>query len=262
MAVPSAAVRRAAPNGVCAIRPRSGRSFDFARFQQEAMADCVCLLAKAARQASHGRKLVVFFYGYQFEFGACANGAATSGHYALRRVLNSPDIDILCSPISYFDRDLGQSAPSMSVPESVALAGKMWLYEDDTATHLGIATQWPPPPQDPVDTLEKTQQERLRNTAQCALRNLGTWWMDLCAVGWFNEAGIWTPMKQLRGLDEDLLNHPRPFRPEIAVVMDAESMMRQAAGHQGQLLGVPLTSTVRRPLGRIGAPTASISWTT
>ena len=58
-------------------------------------------------QATAGRKLVMFFYGYVFEFGAIANGAGMSGHYALRQVLKSPDIDVLCSPISYFDRGLG-----------------------------------------------------------------------------------------------------------------------------------------------------------
>ena len=62
------------------------------------MADCVCRLAHAARKASHGRKLLVFFYGYRFEFGPLRKGPATSGHYALRRVLNSPDIAVLCSP--------------------------------------------------------------------------------------------------------------------------------------------------------------------
>jgi beta-galactosidase len=248
--VPSPALRRAAPNGVLRDPASERMLIDFAHFQQEAMADCVCQLARAARQASRGRKLVVFFYGYQFEFGASGNGAATAGHYALRRVLNSPDIDVLCSPISYFDRDLGHGAPSMSVPESVALAGKMWLDEDDTATHLGVV--FGPPPPDPVDTLEKTNQERLRNTAQCALRNLGTWWMDLTAIGWFNDPGIWAAMTQLKPLDETMLRTPRPFRPEIAAVIDGESMMRLAAG--GQVVGLPGTNWVRRPLGRIGAP--------
>ena len=94
------------------------------------MLDCVCELAHAVRKASQGRKLVVFFYGYVFEFAGVQNGPATSGHYALRRVLNCPDIDVLCSLISYFDRGLGQSAPSMTAAESVALAGKLWLNEE------------------------------------------------------------------------------------------------------------------------------------
>ena len=97
------------PPACCAIPVAERPVIDFTEFQQEAMADCVCQLARAVREATHGRKLVVFFFGYVFEFGAIYNGPGTSGHYALRRVLECPDIDVLCSPISYFDRGPGQS---------------------------------------------------------------------------------------------------------------------------------------------------------
>ena len=124
-------------------------------------------------------KIVVFFYGYVFEFASVPNGPSVAGHYALRRVLNSPDIDVLCSPISYFDRGLGQGHPSMTAAESVALAGKMWLNEDDTRTYLGTGDF--PGAIDAVSTLEDTNRELLRNVGQEAIRNFGTWWMDLGA---------------------------------------------------------------------------------
>jgi beta-galactosidase len=249
-AVPSPTARRAAPAGVLRDPVTERALIDFAEFQQQAMAECVCRLAHAARQASHGRKLVLFFYGYVFEFGAVANGPATAGHYALRRVLNCPDIDVLCSPISYFDRGLGQSAPAMTAAESVALAGKMWLYEDDTRTCLGSGSF--PGWVDAVDTVEKTNQELLRNTGQCALRNFGTWWMDLGATGWFNDRRMWAEMQRLAALDEPMLQHPRPFRPAVAAVIDEASMVRVAAG--GQVVTVPGVYEVRRALGRMGTP--------
>ncbi|MFO0927835.1 MAG: beta-galactosidase [Gemmataceae bacterium] len=68
-AIPSPAARRAARPGYSTTR-RPSALIDFAAFQQEAMADCVCHLAAAVRKASRGRKLVLFFYGYGFEFGA------------------------------------------------------------------------------------------------------------------------------------------------------------------------------------------------
>jgi beta-galactosidase len=249
-AVPSPAARRAAPAGVLRDPVVERALIDFAEFQQEMMADCVCHLARAVRQASGGRKLVVFFYGYVFEFGAIRNGPATSGHYALRRVLSCPDIDVLCSPISYFDRGLGQSAPAMTAAESVALAGKMWLYEDDTRTYLGTGQF--PGWQDGVGTIEQTNMELLRNTAQCALRNFGTWWMDLGATGWFDDPRMWAEMARLKALDEPLLERPRPFKPEVAAVIDEKSMVRVAAG--GEVVTVPGVYEVRRPLGRMGTP--------
>jgi len=138
----------------------------------------------------------------------------------------------------------------MTAAESVALAGKLWLYEDDTRTYLGTGTF--PGWADGVDTLEKTNVQLVRNTAQCAVRNFGTWWMDLGATGWFNDPRMWAEMTRLAALDQPLLEHPRPFRPEVAAVLDEESMLRVAAG--GHVVTVPGVYEVRRPLGRMGAP--------
>ena len=248
--VPTAAARHAAPAGIFRDPATEQPLLDWAEFQQEAMADCVCDLARAVRTASQGRKLVLFFYGYVFEFGAIQNGPATAGHYGLRCVLNSPDIDVLCSPISYFDRGLAQSAPSMTAAESVALAGKMWLNEDDTHTYL--ARQDFPGWQQHVTTLAETNEELTRNVAQEALRNFATWWMDLGATGWFNDPAMWAEMKRLRALDEAFLKKPTPFRPEVAAVIDERAMLRVAAG--GVLVTRPGIYEVRAPLGRMGAP--------
>ena len=248
--VPSAKARHAAPAGIFRDPVVERTLIEWADFQQQMMADCVCGLAHTVREASHGKKLVVFFYGYLFEFAVVHNGPATAGHYALRRLLNCPDIDVLCSPISYRDRGLGQGAPSMTAAESVALAGKMWLNEDDTRTYL--ATDTPPGWLEHVTTLEETNAELTRNVAQEALRNFGTWWMDLGASGWFNDPGMWAAMQRLQALDEPLLKHPTPFRPEVAAVIDERSMLRVAAG--GTAVTGPAIFSVRAPLGRMGAP--------
>jgi len=246
--VPTPAARRAAPAGVLRDPVTERAVIDFTEFQQQAMADCVCQLARAVREATHGRKLVMFFYGYLFEFGAVTNGPGTSGHYALRRVLDCPHIDVLCSPISYFDRGPGESAPAMTAAESVALAGKMWLYEDDTRTFLSAQDSG----YNRVDTLAETTEELRRNTGQCAMRNFATWWMDLGAAGWFDDPRLWAEMNRLDALDQPLLAQPRPFRPDVAAVIDEQSMMRVAAG--GTAVTLPGVYQVRRPLGRMGAP--------
>lgn len=250
--VPTPAARRTKPAGILRDPVAERPLVDFAEFQQEMMADCVCELGRAVRQASAGKKLVVFFFGYVFEFGPVHNGPATAGHYAMRRALACPDIDVLCSPISYYDRGLGQSAASMTAAESVALAGKMWLYEDDTRTYLAYRSGTPGGMGwDAVDTWEKTQPELLRNVAQCALRNFGSWWMDMDA-GWYNDPRIWAEMGRLKALDEPLLATPRPFHPEVAAVIHERSMIRVAFG--GDAVTRPGVYEVRRPLGRMGAP--------
>ena len=220
---PAPKERHANPGGVFRLPETERPIVDFNRFQQEAMADCVVDLARSVRQASEGRKLSVFFYGYVFEFSAAYTGPAISGHYGLRRVLGSPDIDILCSPISYCDRGLGESAPAMTAAESVTLAGKLWLYEDDTATYLSSGTF--PGHNERVDTFEGSNNQLLRNVGQEACRNFATWWMDLGGTGWFNDPRFWETMKKLEALDDPLTFKPRPYHPALAAVVDEESMM-------------------------------------
>lgn len=249
-AVPTPAQRRATPTGTLRDGATQKALIDFAAFQQDAMADLICDLARAVRQASHGRKLVVFFYGYLFEFASVRLGPATSGHYALRRVLDCPDIDVLCAPISYFDRGLGGGAPTMTAAESVALAGKMWLSEDDTRTHLALdrdAAMY-----GGAKNIAEAQTILRRNVAQEATRNFATWWMDLPASGWFNDPRLWDEMRRLEPVDRVFLDNRIPYRPEVAAIID-ERAMREASASIWNVTETGV-SAARRPLARMGAP--------
>ena len=232
--------------------PESERPLiDFARFQQEMMAECVCCLARAVRQATQGRKLVVFFYGYVFEFGPVRNGPATSGHYALRRVLDCPrNRRALLSDFLLRSRLGAECSGDDRRRERRPGPARCGSTRTDTRTYLGTGKF--PGWQDGVDTIAETNVQLLRNTAQCALRNFGTWWMDLGATGWFNDSRMWVEMARLKALDEPLLENPLPFTPQVAAVIDEESMIRVAAG--GDVLTRPGVYEVRGPLARTGAP--------
>jgi hypothetical protein len=254
--VPTPELRRSNSGGVfrdIAVEKQQQAVLDFVEFQQEMMVDTVLDFAKTVREASERKRLVVMFYGYVFEFGALPTGPATSGHYALRKALNSPDIDILCSPISYFDRKLGGSGAAMTAAESVALAGKLWLYEDDTRTHLTPQNQLNFPGwQDGGETVGQTREILLRNTAECAVRNFGIWWMDLGAAGWYDDPKLWNEMKRLETLDKLFIETPTPFRPEVAAFLDEPSLLSVTAG--GNIASIPAVYSVREPLARMGTP--------
>lgn len=250
-AVPTDTQRRAHPFGLLRDAARERRLIDFARFQQIEMADHVAALAAACRRGTASKKLVVFFYGYLFEFGPLQNGAPASGHYALSRLLGSKDIDILCSPISYTDREWLGTAPCMSAAESVRQAGILWLNEDDSRTFLDLRTAEHVQEGGLVD-LEQTRQVMLRNTAQEALRGFGSWWMDLPAQGWFNDARIWQEMVRLRRVDDAMLRRSRPFTPDVAMITDEDSMCHLTG--ESAVAAQPLTYSVRADFGRMGAP--------
>jgi len=250
---PGHEARRAHPYGLLRDPAHERRLIDFALFQQEEMAGHVLAMAAACRRGSGGQALTLFFYGYGFEFAPLSNGAPTSGHYALGKILRhgAADIDILCSPISYTDRKWLGTAPVMSAAESVMRSGILWLNEDDSRTYLDPRKQ-AHTQEGGLVNLQQTQQVMLRNTAQAALRGFGTWWMDLPGQGWFNDAAIWREIVRLRPVDEAMCRRPQPFTPEIAAIIDETSMCHLAAG--SAVAARPLIYEGRAALGRCGAP--------
>lgn len=222
---------------------------DFNEFQQDMMIDTVLDFAHAARTGSAGKKMVLIFYGYLFEFGALENGPSVSGHYALTKALRSPDVDIWCSPISYYDRRPGGTAAAMTAAESVLAAGKLWLYEDDTRTYLALKSTFPGSKDGGKDR-QGTIELLLRNTAQCAVRNFGTWWMDLGSSGWHHDQHLWDEMKKLDVMDQWFLDHPTSFKPEIAALIDEQSAM---AAPNNRVTRKEIYE-IRSALARIGAP--------
>jgi beta-galactosidase len=252
--IPSAASRRTASSSLLLNPATQQQAINFNYFLQAEMADFVTTLAAAARRGTDGRKLVLFFYGYHYECSNPVNGPAVSGHFALSRVLASPDIDILSGPISYNDRQLLGTGPLMSSVESVTASGKLWCNEDDTRTYLTTnlvdAARY-----GGLADLAQTQSVLLRNTAQASLRGLGTWWMDHGAGtggGWFADPALWEIMSQMRPIDDRMLSRAQGFTPDIAAVIDEGSMMHVAGGSTA--LTTPLIYQSRAALGRCGAP--------
>jgi hypothetical protein len=221
---------------------------DFTLFQQRNMADCVCDLAHVVRTTTNGKKLCVFFYGYAYEFGPAQNGPANAGHYGMRRVLSSPDIDAIASPWSYNDRGLTGTQPIMTTADSIALAGKLYIAEDDTATQLSTGDA--PGSTDRAKDAVETNKILLRNSAEMSLRNLGTWWMDLGATGWFDDPAYWAMLGKFAPVAQSQLENARPFHPEIASVVDEKSVpLFSWHGRAG-----PLLTDSRAAIGRAGAP--------
>ncbi len=246
--VPDPASRHGAPYGLLRDPVKESQLIDFNRFLQEEMADMVALLASTARRATQGRVLILFFYGYHYEFGAVPNGAPVCGHYALVHLLKSAgsDIDILCSPISYFDREFAGTGPCMSSAESIMARGILWLNEDDTRTYLAEASAgWK------IEEIEETKWVLIRNLAQEAMRGFGTWWMDLGGTGWFADPALWKEMEKLRPVEERLKG-AKVFAPDIASFIGEDSMCHLAGG--SHILSRPLIYEARSALGRCGAP--------
>ena len=179
-------------------------------------------LSEVIKRGTNGKSLVMHFYGYLFELGD-----PKTGHQALRQVLNSPYVDVLCSPVGYLDRLAGGVLSLMAPVDSVHAHGKLWMVEDDTKTHLE-----PPSTEDygdpfnhRIETAWDTAMIHKRNMAVILSRGLGVWWMDLWSHGWLRDEGIWENIESLCAFYQAYLPQLKGgYSPEVAVVGDEDGI--------------------------------------
>ena len=210
------------PGNTLFFGPRETRWSDFHEYSSDIVAQAIVRLGKAVKEASGGRSAVAVSYGYTLEINRAA-----SGHYALRQILDSPNIDILTGPISYSGRTPGGSATFPAPIDSVTLAGKLWVSEDDSKTYL--AGETPDTYNPKIPTLEGTRAVQARNFGAALARGTGISWMDLWGEGWLDDAEIWKGIAYLRNVADAIATRRHSPdstglpSPDVAVIVDERS---------------------------------------
>ena len=196
---------------------------DFSQHMSDITADRLVEWAQIVKDEAGGRPLAAVFYGYTFELPG-----SFAGHYALQRVLDCPNIDILASPYSYADRGPGGSGAFMCPVDSVIAHGKLWFNEDDTRTSVsdlkGAASHM-----DLWDKILSGTREDLgvldRNFGAVLTHRAATWWMDLIAGGQFQHPEMWRMLRERMQLYSEVYRDPQPFCPDAAVIVDEHSKL-------------------------------------
>lgn len=233
--------------------PVQARCVEYQEFLNASMVDFLNGILGLCRRVTEGRKLVVAFYGYTWEFAGVHQGPGNTGHYALMKLLREggDSLDILASPLSYDaeDRRWCGSTPMMSAVETAQRRGILWVQEDDSRTHLdqrraesvqegGTVTQ------------AQTHDLMRRNNAFEALRGCGSWWMDLCGHGWHSDPVVWQTISEQRDFEEALRARKAQYLPDVALIADERSMLSLNFG--GKCATAPLFTTGRRAFARTG----------
>lgn len=194
---------------------------DFALFSSQLVADVIAGLASAVKILSDRRLLVAVSYGYTLEFAARSD----SGHLALGRILDSPDIDIVAGPTSYAGRGAGSAGAFPTPLDSVRGRGKLFLVEDDTKTFLAEG--------ETEDTYNPkiaggadTQAVHQRHFGAALARGAGVAWMDLWGQGWLDNPDIWRELGALTGRAEQWrqIAGQTNRAPDVAVLVDEASL--------------------------------------
>ena len=215
------------------LSARERRYADYNEYASDLVAQVITGLGKAVKEASGDRSAVAVSYGYTLELMRPG-----SGHLSLASVLESPFVDILTGPVSYTARTPGGSAPLPAPLDSIRLAGKLWVSEDDTKTHLSL-DDTPDTYNPKIDTLEGTLAVHNRNFGAALAHGAGVSFMDLWGQGWLADRALWQNIARLRQIGERLAEIRRAAttpvpEPDVAVFVDERSFFN-VRGDEGLL---------------------------
>ncbi|MCX7017491.1 MAG: beta-galactosidase [bacterium] len=106
---------------------------DYYVFYNDIVAGTIDFFAGAAKETTGRNKVIGAFYDYLFEF----HGNTEFGHYPQAGLLDSRNIDFICAPPSYNQRQLGSGAECYRRPFlSGTLHGKLWFHDNDLSSFL------------------------------------------------------------------------------------------------------------------------------
>ena len=217
--MPMPSERAAAGSGPFPASPAPAA--DFAAALADAQADCFLHLCKEARSAVAPGTLIGGFYGYwwtQTDFPC----PARNGHLALQRVLDSPDVDFLASPLDYSNRGVGGATSSQSMTGSASHHGKRFINSADVKLSQEKHGWWQSFIQVPENSTEAI--ELLKRDFGFSMAE-GLWhsWVDLFG-GSFSRPDV---RDALRRMQEIAMENPglrRVPKAEALVVVDEFSL--------------------------------------
>ena len=248
--IPGAQQRRGDSISVLRDPVRERQVIDFYLFHAHSVADTLCYFARAVKEACDRRKLVAAFYGYLCGLSWHPTYTLESGHFALRQVLDSPDIDFVSAPCSYSHRACRSGVSAFpGVLGSVAYAGKMWLDENDVRTHLTSNHGW-----GWTDNAQDTIHVQRRHLGNVLANGAASWWFDM-EGGWYADGPTMTEIANLTRIAKGLLNFDRTSQAEVAFVVDEESM---AFTESNNNISWCFLEGMSVELARLGAPVETI----
>ncbi|HOD50050.1 MAG TPA: hypothetical protein PLJ71_04325 [Candidatus Hydrogenedentes bacterium] len=224
--IPPASVREHVTHGIFRDPAEDALAVDYWRFAHWVTGDGILYFARAAQEVLNHETALGVFYGYILELAD--SRLLYEGHLDFDRVYRSPDLDFFISPGTYHDRQTGGGSGYMVALESVRYHGKRFLHEIDHRTHtskstveLGVAV---PGHNDGFPNEQATIAGLRREFSLALVEGTALWWFDMFG-DWFKGQPVLDAIGQMQALWKDLASEPRVSASEVAMIVDADSML-------------------------------------
>lgn len=195
-------------------------------FSNDSAADTVEYFSKVAKEECGFNQIIGTFYGYSVEVQMPLGGT-----HSLSRIIDSPYVDFICSPVSYAGvRSLGEDWVTMLPEDSLKLHGKMYVAEADIRTFLSrfpdecrediILTV---PYRSPIwlggPTEELSICQIRKPFAKLLTRSRGSWWFDMWG-GWYASEKLMEELKLQKQISDLTTKEVLSTKHKAAVIID------------------------------------------
>jgi hypothetical protein len=203
---------------------------DYYEAQHQVVADGILHFCRTVKENWPRPIITGAFYGY---FYSVFGREATGGHLQLQRVLQSPYIDYLSGPGTYYPNavEMGEPYRSRSLINSVALHGKLWLDEMDQQTPLV-----PLKDKNFAESLQKSIAQVRRNVLFTLSKGQGLWFYDFGpsgfnggprlkdhgTFGWWDEPTLRKDIGRLKQLADKHIHQPYQSDADVLLVHDTD----------------------------------------
>ena len=209
-------------NGVgqtCVLDPATNRiTIDYHYYMGKITSDTFLHYAQIVKEASDGKLLSGAYHGYLWNFATSGVG---STHPAVENILQSENVDFICSPFIYGERDIGENAAYDAMLDGVQNAGKLYILEIDTRTVFETATgnaDWD------ADvgycyTMEETIASLKRDIGGLVTKGAGFWIFNMYGSWWYDQQ-IYDYLREVKTEMSFSSHTPSASTSDIAIFVD------------------------------------------
>ena len=224
------------------------QSAAYAQYSSDLSADVIAGFAKDIKEATKGRCLTGVFYAYLVQLTGEPR-QHTAGQFALRRLLDCPDVDFLAGVPLHNFRDLTNGYDLYSsATESILRAGKLYFNENDLFSWLHHSiwhTLY-----DPADPRGAAISMHRRALADDMVHGVEAGWFSLLS-SWHHDAALMAEFAKQTALQATGAQYDRTPAEEVAFVVDDTSF---AWLPPETALPRAINTGLLYALGRTGAP--------
>jgi hypothetical protein len=216
--VPTTVERLKTQDGFFKDPVQEQRTIDYFNAQQQVVADDAIYFCKLVKETWPRPIVTGIFYGY---LHMTFNRQTVGGHLFIRQILDSPYIDYLSAPQTYWpdSRKAGGSGNSRGIIESTLLHGKLWFDEIDNG-YLHAKNDF-----ENIRYTERYDSTYASIIRRCALlplmRGIGYWFYDFGpqkGFGWWDNPTYLASMKEEKQFFEKRLSIPYHSEADVLYV--------------------------------------------